>query len=62
MLAANTHKEEDAILDNAKKQVQKAWIQRLDSANKDDEAAEPDYVHTKRLITQQQKWLLLLLK
>jgi len=40
MLAANTHKEEDAILDNAKKQVQKAWIQRLDSANKDDDAAE----------------------
>jgi FAD/FMN-containing dehydrogenase len=40
MLEANTHKEEETILDNAKKKVQKAWIQRLDSANKDDEAAK----------------------
>jgi hypothetical protein len=40
MLAANTHKQEDAILDNAKKQVHEAWMQRLDSAKKDDEAAE----------------------
>jgi hypothetical protein len=40
MLAANTHKQDDAILDNAKKQVHEAWMQRLDSAKKDDEAAE----------------------